>query len=73
MRLLSRRPHFRTLIAASTVSLIGDFLSFVGLAALSLVADQGFLGIAIVFAAHALPKVMKWAALKTCSAFSIRT
>lgn len=58
MRLLSRRPHFRTLIAASTVSLIGDFLSFVGLAALSLVADQGFLGIAIVFAAHALPKVM---------------
>lgn len=65
MGTLARRPPFRTLLVASTISLVGDWMSFVALASLSIGTDDGFVGLAWVFAVHALPKVMlaPWAGL----------
>ncbi|NVB78858.1 MAG: MFS transporter [Kofleriaceae bacterium] len=55
LSLLRRSPAFGRLWAAGAVSLVGDWLSFVAVAALALTTGGGPLGLALVFAAHALP------------------
>ncbi len=55
MSLLRRNPGFGRLWAAAGVSLVGDWLSFVAVAALALQSGGGAFGLALVFAAHALP------------------
>lgn len=55
MSLLRRNPGFGRLWAAAGVSLVGDWLSFVAVAALALQSGDGAFGLALVFAAHALP------------------
>jgi hypothetical protein len=52
---LSRHPAFRRLWAAGAVSLVGDWLSFVAVAVLAVQGGGGPYGLALVFAAHALP------------------
>jgi predicted MFS family arabinose efflux permease len=56
--LLRTRPGFRRLWAAGAVSLAGDWLSFVAVSALALASGGGAIGLAIVFAAHALPSAI---------------
>jgi len=53
--LIRRNRAFRRLWAAGAVSLVGDWLSFVAVAALALASGGGAFGLALVFAAHALP------------------
>ncbi len=53
--LLRRNPSFRRLWAAGAVSLVGDWLSLVAVATLATSSGGGALGLALVFAAHALP------------------
>lgn len=53
--LLRRNPGFGRLWTAAGVSLVGDWLSFVAVAALALQSGDGAFGLALVFAAHALP------------------
>ena len=53
--LLVRRPAFRRLWAASTVSLIGDWLAFVAISRLVLEQGGSAVALALVFAVHALP------------------
>src|SRR5688572_24727917 len=53
--LLRTRPGFRRLWAAGAVSLAGDWLSFVAVAALAIESGGGAFALALVFAAHALP------------------
>ena len=53
--LLRAHPAFRRLWAAGAISLVGDWLSFVAVSALALEMGAGALGLALVFAAHALP------------------
>jgi MFS family permease len=53
--LLARRPRFRRLWAASTVSLLGDWLGFVAISRLVLDKGGGPLALALVYAAHILP------------------
>ena len=53
--LLRRNPGFGRLWAAAGISLVGDWLSFVAVAALALQSGGGAFGLALVFAAHALP------------------
>ena len=53
--LLHRNPAFRRLWAAGAVSLVGDWLSLVAVATLATANGGGALGLALVFAAHALP------------------
>lgn len=53
--LLRRNPGFGRLWVAAGVSLVGDWLSFVAVAALALQSGDGAFGLALVFAAHALP------------------
>ena len=53
--LLRRNPGFGRLWTAAAISLVGDWLSFVAVAALALQSGDGAFGLALVFAAHALP------------------
>jgi hypothetical protein len=53
--LIRRNRAFRRLWAAGAVSLVGDWLSFVAVATLALTSGGGAFGLALVFAAHALP------------------
>src|SRR5262245_38378354 len=53
--MLRRNAAFRRLWAAGAVSLVGDWLSFVAVAALALGSGGGPFALALVFAAHALP------------------
>lgn len=55
MTLLRRHPAFRRLWAAAAISQLGDWLSFVAVSVLALASGGGALGLAVVFAAHALP------------------
>lgn len=55
LALLARRPAFRKLWAASTVSLVGDWLGFVAISRLVLEQGGSALALAVVFAVHALP------------------
>ncbi len=56
--LLRRNAPFRRLWAAGATSLVGDWLSFVAVAALATNGGAGAFGLAIVFAAHALPAAL---------------
>lgn len=58
MKLLRDSAAFRRLWAAGAVSLVGDWLSFVAVAALALGSGGGPFALALVFAAHALPGAM---------------
>jgi predicted MFS family arabinose efflux permease len=53
--LIRRNRAFRRLWAAGAVSLVGDWLSLVAVATLAASSGGGALGLALVFAAHALP------------------
>jgi MFS family permease len=53
--LLLRRPSFRALWAAGSISLIGDWLGFVAISRLALDQNGGPITLALVFAAHILP------------------
>ena len=53
--LFRRNPGFGRLWAAAGISLVGDWLSFVAVAALAMQSGDGAFGLALVFAAHALP------------------
>jgi Transmembrane secretion effector len=53
--LLRRNPGFGRLWTAAAISLVGDWLSFVAVAALAMQSGGGAFGLALVFAAHALP------------------
>lgn len=55
MEFVRRAPGFGRLWAAAAVSLVGDWLSFVALGALTLDGGGGPFALAAVFAAHALP------------------
>lgn len=55
MSLLRQYPAFRRLWLAGAISQVGDWLSFVAVSVLALSAGGGALGLALVFAAHALP------------------
>ncbi len=55
MSLLRRNPAFGRLWAAGAISLVGDWLSFVAVAALAVATGGGPFGLALVFAAHAVP------------------
>ena len=55
MSLLRGNAAFRRLWAAGAVSLVGDWLSFVAVAALALGSGGGPFALALLFAAHALP------------------
>lgn len=55
LSLLRRNPPFGRLWAAGAVSLVGDWLSFVAVAALAVTTGGGPFGLALVFGAHALP------------------
>src|SRR5688500_16835594 len=54
LSLLHRHPAFCRLWIAAAVSQVGDWLSLVAVASLALVAG-GPIGLALAFAAHALP------------------
>ncbi|MDI1435023.1 MFS transporter [Polyangium sorediatum] len=53
--LLRRRPAFRRLWAAGTISLVGDWLAFVAVSRLALDHGGGAFALVGVFAAHSLP------------------
>lgn len=53
--LLRRRPAFRRLWAAGTISLVGDWLAFVAVSRLALDHGGGAVALVGVFAAHSLP------------------
>lgn len=53
--LLRRRPHLRRLWLSAVVSLIGDWLTFVTIAVLSLEASEGPLVLVATLAVHQLP------------------
>lgn len=53
--LLLRRPRFLRLWAASSVSLLGDWLGFVAISRLILDKGGGPLALSLVYAAHVLP------------------
>jgi len=55
LELLRRRPDYRRLWIGESVSLLGDWLSYVAVSLLALASGEGALALAIVFAAHALP------------------
>ncbi len=63
LSLLRQRPDFRRLWLGETLSLVGDWLSYVAVSLLALAAGEGALALAIVFAAHVLPAalVSPWA------------
>ncbi len=56
--LLARRPHLRRLWLSAIVSLIGDWLSFVTVAVLSLEASEGPLVLVGTLAVHQLPAAL---------------
>jgi MFS family permease len=58
LRLLLERPFFRRLWLASTLSLLGDWLSFVAVSLLALNHGGGPLALAVVLAVHALPHAL---------------
>jgi Transmembrane secretion effector len=53
--LLQRNPGFGRLWAAAAISQVGDWLSFVAVAVLAMHQSSNAFGLALVFAAHALP------------------
>jgi MFS family permease len=58
LRLLTRRPAFGRLWLAGTVSLVGDWLSFVAVSLLALDRSGGPLALALLFAAHSVPRAL---------------
>lgn len=58
LRLLITRPRFRRLWSAGTLSLIGDWLSFVAVSLLALDRGGGALALATMLAVHALPQAL---------------
>ncbi|UQA62532.1 MFS transporter [Polyangium aurulentum] len=58
LSLLRRRPAFRRLWLAATVSLIGDWLGFVAVSLLALDQGGGALALALVYAAHSVPHAL---------------
>lgn len=58
LRLLRFRPSFRRLWLAGTLSLIGDWLSFVAVSLLAVERGGGALALAGVLAVHALPQAL---------------
>jgi MFS family permease len=58
LRALRAHPHLRRLWLASTISLVGDWLSFVAVSLLALDRGGGALSLAIVLAVHALPRAL---------------
>lgn len=58
LTLLGRRPHLRRLWLSAVVSLIGDWLSFVTIAVLSLEASEGPLVLVMTLAVHQLPAAL---------------
>lgn len=56
--LLQRNPGFGRLWAAAAVSQVGDWLSFVAVAVLAMHQGGDAFGLAMVFAAHALPSAL---------------
>lgn len=55
LTLILRRPAFRRLFLAGSISLIGDWLSFVAVSLLSMDRGGGVRSLALAYAAHALP------------------
>ncbi len=58
LRLLRARPLFRRLWLASTLSLVGDWLSFVAVSLLAIEHGGGALALATVLAVHSLPHAL---------------
>lgn len=58
LRLLRDRPLFRRLWLAGTLSLVGDWLSFVAVSLLAIDRGGGALSLAVVLAMHALPQAL---------------
>lgn len=58
IELLRRRASFRRLWLAGIVSLVGDWLSFVAIAVLSLESSEGPLALATTLAVHQLPAAL---------------
>lgn len=58
IRLLRARPSFRRLWFAGTLSLVGDWLSFVAVSLLAVEKGGGALALAMVLAVHALPQAL---------------
>ena len=58
LELLARRPAFRRLFLAGTISLVGDWLSLVAVSLLAVRGDGGALTLALDFAAHARPAAL---------------
>jgi MFS family permease len=58
MSLLRTHSGFRRLWMAGAISLVGDWLSFVAVSVLALTHGGGAIGLAVVFAAHALPAAL---------------
>ncbi len=56
--LLRDHPPFRTLWAAETVSMLGDWLSFVAVSLLALTHGEGAVALATVLALHTLPHAL---------------
>ena len=56
--LLRRRPGFRWLWIGETISLVGDWLSYVAVSLLALSAGEGAFALAVVFAAHLMPTAL---------------
>jgi MFS family permease len=56
--LLRRRRDYRRLWMGESVSLLGDWLSYVAVSLLALASGDGAMGLAIVFAAHTLPSAL---------------
>ncbi|MEE2787935.1 MAG: MFS transporter [Myxococcota bacterium] len=55
---LRSRPHFRRLWVSNIISLIGDWLSYIAVALISIEKGQGALAVAFVLVAHALPAAL---------------
>jgi predicted MFS family arabinose efflux permease len=58
MRRLWSRSGFRRLWLGETISLLGDWLSYVAVSLFALESGQGALGLAVVYAAHVLPNAL---------------
>ncbi len=56
--LLARRPHFRRLWGSGIASGLGDWLSYVAVSGLAVQDSGSALGLAVVFAIHALPHAL---------------
>ncbi|MFK7984415.1 MAG: MFS transporter [Sandaracinaceae bacterium] len=56
--LLRSRRRFRTLYFADSLSMVGDWLTYVAVGLLALRGPQGVLGVALVQMAHSLPRAV---------------